>query len=243
MGIKEGLAGNAAKSLVSHFQSKWLLNTYRDTSVIELVKPNVRQLVMQFHPFSAEYMLAFACNFFSLLVYLWIILSSFVSSPPQRASLLSVALRPTSQWLVNQSLFVQSAQDTRGKASFTLSLSMAKRSTLVMKQNSSTLKASKHQSNSYCLLPIRILKALFLISKCFEKQCHSQFSIGSVFLSHFTMNINNHWCGVDLNELSCMLEVVLKVCCGPPFVCWYVCAYYCVLTSIFSQPPGVHVGH
>lgn len=147
---------------------------------------------MQFHPFSDEYILAFACNFFSLLVYLRTILSSFVSSPPQRASLLSVALRPTSQWLVNQSLFVQSAQDTRGKASFTLSLSMAKRSTLVMKQNSSTLKASKHQSNSYCSLPIRILKALFLISMCFEKEWHSQFSIGSVFLSHFTMNINNH---------------------------------------------------
>ena len=65
-----------------------------------------------------------------------------------RVNLLKVAQRPTSQWLVSRSSFVLSAQDTRGKASCTPSLLMAKRLIRVTKHSSSTLKASKLQSDN-----------------------------------------------------------------------------------------------
>lgn len=83
---------------------------------------------------------------------------------PLRASLLSVALRLTSPWLVCQSTFVPSAQDTRGRESFTILLLMAKRWIPVMKQNSSTLKASKNQSDNAVTVYLHMPPAKILFS-------------------------------------------------------------------------------
>ena len=98
-----------------------------------------------------------------------------------RVNLLSVGLRPTLQWLVNRSSFVQSAQDTRGRASFTTLSSTGKRLILVTKLSSSTLRASKCQNDKQSLFTfhrfpqnlVSHLKAMYIC----KQECQLYFGV------------------------------------------------------------------